>query len=149
MYFFGFSITILFITLLLLLFKIKNLKRFYSYFKTVKKYREDLKKYNISIDWIYRMYTVKNFDIDLKDDIKVYGYELLDTEVRKFIREIQGFLKSVGLFEFIGTSKIDRIAEYSVLIVIESIHLNTKKFAIWMIISILLMLLGVILGIFL
>ena len=149
MYFFGFSAVILTITLFILLFKFKKLKRFLTYYRIVKKHRSELLKIGINVDWIYRMYTVKNFDPDLKDDIKVYGYDLLDNEVRKTLREIQDYLKSIGLFEYIGTSRIDRIAEFSVLIVVESTHLDTRKFTTWMIISILLIFLGVILGIFL
>lgn len=149
MYFLGFSLLVFIITILILLFKITKIKRFYFYYKTIKKYKEELKKRNINIDWIYRMYTVKNFDTELKDDIKVYGYDLLDTEVRKYLRDIQNYLKSIGLFEYIGTSRIDRIAEFSVLIVIESVHLNTKKFARWLLFAGILILLGVILGIFL
>jgi len=146
MYFFGFSAVILITTLFILLFKIKKIGRFLTYRRIVKNHKSELLKRGVNIDWIYRMYTVKNFDPDLKDDIKVYGYDLLDTEVRKTIREIQDYLSSIGLLEFIGTSRIDRISEFSVLLVIESRHLNTRKYLIRIIISVILILLGLTLG---
>ena len=149
MYYLVFSALIFIITSLILLFKFRKISRFYTYYKIIKNHKEDLLKRNINIDWIYRMYTVKNFNPDLKDDIKVYGYDLLDTEVRKTMREIQDYLKSIGLFEYVGTSRIDRIAEFSVLLVIECSYLNTKKFMTWIIISLILILLGIILGMFL
>ncbi len=111
-----------------------------EYRKTIKQYESILeKKYNLRIDWVYRCYTVLNFGEDLQEDLQKYGYSFLDSEVRKYIRDVQDFYREIGLFELVGYSTIDQIDENNVLIVFEYAHLNTKNLFFYKIISSLLL----------
>lgn len=107
-----------------------------EYRKTIHQYKEVIEKdFNMRIDWVNRCYTVLNFDEDLQEDLRKYGYSFLDNEVRKYIRRVQDFYKEVGLLELVGYSTIDQLDETNVLIVFEYAHLNTKHLFIYKIIS--------------
>ena len=107
-----------------------NYKLMRFYMKTIKKYLPELNNKfinnnrayiikSLKIDKIYRLYTVLNLKPENIRNLDLYGYSYLDNEVKKFIRELNDELANIGLGELIGLSKIDKINEHNVIIVIE------------------------------
>lgn len=92
-------------------------------------------------DWIYRGYTVLNFPPDIMTNINKYGYDFLDSEVRKYILDLNAFNKQLGLLEIVGLDRADQITPNNVLIVIRYRFLNTRKIANFIMIIFLIFLL--------
>lgn len=95
-----------------------------GYFKYRKTIEENLNvlqtRYKLKYDRIYgRLYTVLNIPINQQDVLKTYGNEYLDNEVKKYISSIESYFYSINLFEMIAVSKIDRLDEVNVLIVLK------------------------------
>lgn len=106
-------------------------------------------KYKIKVDRLYRCYTVFNIPYELKDNIKKYGYYYVDGELRKYLKELENFFQTLGLFELIGVSKIDQIDEFNILIVLEFKLLNIRKLKIIKYITISSLILASIISLFL
>ena len=119
----------------------KKYKLMFFYMKTIKKYLPEIEKkiisknnnraYTISsikIDNIYRLYTVLNLKKENTKNLELYGYPYLDNEIKKFVKEINNELREIGLTELIGLSRIDKIGENNVLIVIEYKLFDIGKF---------------------
>ena len=100
----------------------------------------------IQYDWIGRLYTVLNLPFEDKDNIKKYGYYYIDEMVKNHIVEINNFLFSLGLLEYVklDLENIQQIDDNNIRIVLEFKYLNLKylvKFLI--IVFILLIIIGV------
>jgi predicted DNA-binding transcriptional regulator AlpA len=121
------------------LFMFKKYKNLFTYIKTIRKNREVyLKRYNMRFDWIYRGYTVLQFPPDVMINVNKYGYDYLDSEVRKYIKDLNVFNRQLGLLEFVGLDRADQITPNNVLIVIRYRFLNTRKIANYIILLIFL-----------
>ena len=133
----------------------KKLKLLLIYIKTIRKHINGIRTHfvinsahrpytikDVSLDNVFRIYTVLNFAPETQSNIRQYGYYYMDNEVKKFISELNAELKRVGLYELIGLTKADQIAPYSVLIIIEYKFLSTTKIARNLIISLILLLIG-------
>ena len=115
-------------------------KRLFFYIKTIKKnidkirnhfiLQSELKPYQITdikLDRAYRLYTVVNMKPETEENMRKYGYYLLDNEVKKFISELNTKIKDIGLLEDVGLSRADQIDTSSVLIVVEFKHNKITK----------------------
>jgi hypothetical protein len=107
---------------------LKKLKLLSFYKKVLKENKNELLSvYNIKTDSIYRCYTVLNFPPEIQENIKKLGYHYLDAEVKKYLNNLDEFFRKKGLLELIGIDKINRVSEYSVLVVLRFSLLDTKK----------------------
>ena len=123
----------------------KKYQNLFSYIKTVNKNRETYsKRYNMKFDWIYRGYTVLNFPDDVMTNVEKYGYDYLDSEVKRYVLDLNVFNKEIGLLELIELDKADQIAPGKVLIVVRYRFLNTKKLVTRVITTSILLLLAAI-----
>jgi len=120
----------------------KKLKLLSFYIKTLKAHTKDIKNHfienapnytyqiiDMDYDKVYRFYTVLNFPENTTKNIQKYGYTYMDNETRKFIKELNAQFQKYGLFELVGLSKADQIAERSIHIIVEYKLLNTAKIA--------------------
>jgi len=103
----------------------KKIKFFFKYRSIIKSNKELLANPNVGlkIDWINRLYTVLNMD----DDVKKYGVELTQTNIKKYISDTDKVFKTLGLNELIGVYDIQKIDETNYLIVFGYSLMNTKK----------------------
>jgi len=91
----------------------------------------------IQYDWIYRLYTVLNLPFEDKENIDKYGYYYVDNMVRNHIVEINNFLFSLGILEYVvlDTENIQQLDEYNIRIVLKFKYLNLKFLTRFLIIS--------------
>lgn len=108
----------------------KKYKFLLSYIRTINKNKEIYSnRFNMKFDWVYRGYTVLTFPPDIMTNIDKYGYDYLDTEVKRYISDLTAFNKEIGLVELVGLDRADKIGANVVLIVTRYRFLNTKKLA--------------------
>ena len=99
--------------------KIIHLIRFIRLLKKNKKILSETKINNnpnplgIQYDWIYRLYTVLNLPFDDKENMDKYGYYYVDNMVKEHVVEINNFLLSLGILEYVtlDTENIIQIDE--------------------------------------
>lgn len=136
----------------------KKWKLLLFYIKTIKKHKQDILNYfilekqqssykikDMRLDRIYRLYTVLNFLPDSTATDKAYGYQYIDNEVRKFLKELTLQFKKYGLDELIGLTRADKLSiegTTSIWVVVEFKYLKTFKIAR----NLLLFILGLITG---
>ena len=99
------------------------LNKILGYFKYRKIINDNIQvitqRYKFRYDKIYgRLYTVINITEDKQEVLKTYGYDYLDTEVKKFIAALEQYFISIGMFDLISISKVDSIDAVNVLIVL-------------------------------
>jgi len=63
----------------------------------------------------------------MDDDVKKYGVELTQTNIKKYISDTDKVFKTLGLNELIGVYDIQKIDETNYLIVFGYSLMNTKK----------------------
>jgi len=122
---------------------IKNIKNFFYYKSVLKKIEKELdEKFSIRIDSIYRMYTIFSM---LPKEFNIYGDELFEAELKKYIKKVDTFLNERGLKELYGLSNQERLDDLNYKIVIRYKYLNTLKIANTAIILSVMSILGIIL----
>lgn len=130
-----------------------HLIRYIKLLKTNKKALADSRinqnpnPFGIQYDWIGRLYTVLNLPFEDKDNIDKYGYYYIDEMVKSHVREINNFLFSLGILEYVelDTENIQQLDENNVRIVLKFKYMNLKLWAkILAIISLLLIIVGIV-----
>ena len=85
----------------------------------------------IQYDWIYRLYTVLNLPFEDKENMDKYGYYYVDNMVREHVTEINNYLFTLGILEYVklDTENIEQIDDYNVRIVLKFKYMNLKFLA--------------------
>ena len=106
--------------------------------------------HGIQFDWIYRLYTVLNLPFEDKKNVDKYGYYYIDEMVKSHVREINNFLFSLGILEYVtlDVDNIQQIDENNVRIVLKFKYLNLKNWAKFLAILSLLLIIGGIICLF-
>ena len=98
----------------------RKISGYFKYRRIIKENFEVItQRYKFRYDRIYgRLYTVLNVTEDKQEVLKMYGYEYLDNEVKKYIASIEEYFFSIGMIDLISVSRIDSLDAINVLIVL-------------------------------
>lgn len=104
----------------------------------------------IQYDWIYRLYTVLNLPFDDKENMDKYGYYYVDNMVKEHVVEINNFLLSLGILEYVtlDTENIIQIDEFNIRIVLKFKFLDLRFWAKFLAIFTTLLIIGGIASLF-
>lgn len=96
-----------------------KIRGYFRYRETIENNLEVLQsRFGLKYDRLYgRLYTVIGIPIDQQKVLNTYGYQYLDNEVKKYISTIERYFYDINLFETIAISKIERLDDVNVLIV--------------------------------
>lgn len=126
---------------------LRRIKNLLFYIKVIRRIKDDLnKKFSMRVDAIYRLYTI--FSI-LPKDYETYGDELFETELKKYIKDVDNYLADNGLQELYGLSTMERLDDLNYKIVIRFKYLNTLTLANILIFLFSLVMIGISLGLIL
>lgn len=113
----------------------KKIKFFFEYRRIVKQNKARLEgEFNLRIDRVNRMYTVLN----LPEDAIIYGKDLSEKYIKKYLSDVDLFSKEIGLSELIGLINMKQIDKQNYLVVFGYSKFNTAKVANRLIITFLL-----------
>jgi hypothetical protein len=114
----------------------KKIKFFFEYRRIIKKNKARLEgEFNLRIDKVNRMYTVLN----LPEDAVIYGKDLSEKYIKKYLSDVDLFSKEIGLSELIGLLNMKQIDKQNYLVVFGYSKFNTAKVANRIIITALLL----------
>lgn len=104
----------------------KKIKFFFVYRRIIKKNKARLEgEFNLRIDKVNRMYTVLN----LPEDAVIYGKDLSEKYIKKYLSDVDLFSKEIGLSELIGLLNMKQIDKQNYLVVFGYSKFNTAKVA--------------------
>jgi cytochrome c oxidase subunit IV len=105
--------------------KLRNLS---VYRRTLQQYKNELgKTFGLRIDKLGRCFTVLTFPEEAETNIRVYGHQYVDNEVRNYLRGLMDYFRKIGLFEYTEIEKLDQLNEKQVLIIISFKYMNLEK----------------------
>lgn len=103
-----------------------KIKFYFIYRRIVKKNLPRLNvQFNLRKDNVSRLYTVLN----LPEDVTIYGKELVDKYITKYVADINTFCKEIGINELIAILDSQRIDSTNYLLVFGYAGFNTAKIA--------------------
>jgi hypothetical protein len=113
---------------------IKKIKNFIFYKNLISKHKMELEtRFNIKIDWIYRLYTIYSLNNKDYKTYKEYNYDpnldLLEAGAKKFLKEVDVFLKTIKLTELYGLRGYEKIDDNNIKIIIGFKEFDTLKYA--------------------
>lgn len=107
-----------------------NLKNFLIYRKIIKNRKKELKKlYNISFDWVFRMYKTYTIPKEELEAVKNLGSDYLDKLLKNEIKRVDEYFLSIGLSELVGLMEVIELNETQIGIAFRYKYLNTAKIA--------------------
>jgi len=117
-----------------------KIKFYFIYKNTISKNLPRLNgQFNLRKDRVNRLYTVLN----LPEDVTIYGKDLIDKYIAKYVSEVNSFCKEIGINELIAILDSQRIDSTNYLMVFGYAGFNTAKVANRILISSILIALGV------
>lgn len=125
-----------------------RLSNFYKYTRIVKVLQAELlERFDVRIDWIWRMWTVVNVPPEKMRNVINHGYPHLEDEVKRRIHDLGIYFIEKGLAEFVRPNLPVPLSEFSALVVVESRHVNSRRlFNTTIIMSILILVASIITG---
>ncbi len=116
----------------------KKIKFYFEYKKIIKFNLARLQgQFNLRKDRVNRLYTVLN----LPEDAAIYGNDLSEKYIKKYLADFDSFNKQSGLSQLIGILNIEKIDALNYLIIFGYSGFDTAKIANRIIISIIILVL--------
>lgn len=108
----------------------RKIMGYFKYRKIIKGNLDVLNnRYRLKWDRLYgRLYTVLSIPEENQGVIKTYGPQYLNNEVDKYISALEQYFYEINLFELISLSKIERIDDVNVLVVLRYRFVGYQKF---------------------
>ncbi len=107
-----------------------KIRGYFKYRETIKNNIDVLqRRFGLKYDKLYgRLYTVISIPPDQQKVLNTYGYQYLDNEVKKYISTIERYFYDINLFETIAISKIERLDDVNVLLVMRYRFIGHQRF---------------------
>lgn len=103
-----------------------KIKFYFIFRKIIKKNLPRLNgQFNLRKDNVNRLYTVLN----LPEDVTIYGKDLIDKYITKYVSDVNSFCKEIGINELIAILDSQRIDSTNYLLVFGYAGFNTAKVA--------------------
>jgi hypothetical protein len=108
----------------------RKIMGYFKYRKVIKNNLNTLNtRYKLKWDRLYgRLYTVLSIPEENQEVIKTYGPQYLNNEVEKYVSSLEQYFYEINLFELISLSKIERIDDVNVLVVLRYRFIGHQKF---------------------
>lgn len=93
--------------------------------QTIKKFPGEQNTLNLNCDKIYRLWTV----INMPEDVKVYGTELSNEFIKKYLKDANKYFNEINLNELVAIAKVERVGPSSYLVVFSFSLFNVERIA--------------------